>query len=71
MMAAKTDLNSMISAGKVKLDGNAKVLADLRAVVVEFNPVFQLLPGTVTGQDTAQSAQLDPFEQPEPELLGE
>jgi alkyl sulfatase BDS1-like metallo-beta-lactamase superfamily hydrolase len=71
MMAAKADLNSMISAGKVKLDGNAKVLADLRAVVMEFNPVFQIMPGTVSGQDTAQSAQADPFEQPQPELLGE
>src|SRR5262249_39586307 len=39
MMAAQADLNSMIAAGKVKLDGNLKALADLRSVVVEFNPV--------------------------------
>jgi hypothetical protein len=61
----------MVSSGKVKLDGNAKVLADLRSVVVEFNPVFQIMPGTVSGQTLAENAEADPFEQPEPELLGE
>jgi len=71
MMAAAADLDSMISSGKVKLDGNLKVLADLRSVVVEFNPAFQLMPGTVAGQSLTKSAQANPFEQPEPELLGE
>jgi len=71
MMAAQADLNGMISSGKVRLDGNVKVLADLRSVVVEFNPVFQIMPGTVTGQAIADNAQADPFEQPEPELIGE
>jgi alkyl sulfatase BDS1-like metallo-beta-lactamase superfamily hydrolase len=35
------------------------------------NPVFQIMPGTVTGQVLAENAAADPFEQPEPELLGE
>jgi hypothetical protein len=38
MMAAQADPNAMLSAGKVKLDGNSNVLTDLRSVVVEFNP---------------------------------
>jgi hypothetical protein len=55
----------------VKLDGNPKVLADLRSVVVEFNPAFQIMPGTVARQSLTESAKANPFEQPEPELLGE
>jgi hypothetical protein len=40
-------------------------------VVVEFNPVFLIMPGTVSGQTLVENAQANPFEQPEPELLGE
>jgi alkyl sulfatase BDS1-like metallo-beta-lactamase superfamily hydrolase len=71
MMAAQADLNSMIASGKVKLDGNLQVLAQLRSVVVEFNPVFQIMPGTVKGLKPSETAEADPFEQQEPELLGE
>jgi alkyl sulfatase BDS1-like metallo-beta-lactamase superfamily hydrolase len=71
MMTGQANLDSLVSSGKVKLAGNPKVLADLRSVVVQFNPAFQLMPGTVTASAPVQSAQLDPFEQQEPELLGE
>jgi len=71
MMAAQADLNSLISAGRVKLDGNVAVLAELRSVVVDFNPAFQIMPGTFLGQTVADSAQANPFKQPEPELSAE
>ena len=64
-------LVDMYLAGKLKLDGNVNVLADLRSVVVEFNPAFQIMPGTVADPNLTESAQANPFEQPEPELLGE
>jgi alkyl sulfatase BDS1-like metallo-beta-lactamase superfamily hydrolase len=68
VMAGQSSFDALVSSGKVKLAGNPKVLADLRSVVVQFNPAFQLMPGTVTGATPLQSAQADPFEQPEPEL---
>lgn len=70
-MAGQSSFDALVSSGKVKLSGDLKVLADLRSVVVQFNPAFQLMPGTVTGATPLQSAQVDPFEQPEPELLAE
>jgi alkyl sulfatase BDS1-like metallo-beta-lactamase superfamily hydrolase len=71
MMAAQADLNSMVSSGRVKLDGNLAVLADLRSVVVDFNPAFQIMPGTVVGQTSVDDARANPFKQPAPELLAE
>lgn len=71
VMAGQSSFDDLVSSGKVKLAGNAKVLADLRSVVVQFNPAFQLMPGTVTGATPVQSIRVDPFEQPEPELLAE
>ena len=71
MMTGQANLDSLVSSGKVKLAGNPKVLADLRSVVVQFNPAFQLMPGTVTGLTPVQSAQGNPFEQQELELLAE
>jgi hypothetical protein len=71
MMAGQAKLDSLIAAGSVKLTGNLKVLADLLSVVVQFNPAFQLMPGTVKGLTPVQSAQGNPFEQQEPELHGE
>jgi alkyl sulfatase BDS1-like metallo-beta-lactamase superfamily hydrolase len=71
IMAAQTDLNSLVSSGKVKLDGNSAALAELRSVVVDFNPAFQIMPGTVVGQTTVDDAQANPFKQPELELVAE
>lgn len=71
VMAGQSSFDALVSSGKVKLSGDLKVLADLRSVVVQFNPAFQLMPGTVTGATPLQSAQVDPFEQPEPEFLAE
>jgi alkyl sulfatase BDS1-like metallo-beta-lactamase superfamily hydrolase len=71
MMTGQAKLDDLVSSGKVNLAGNLKVLADLRSVLVQFNPDFQLLPGTVTGLTPVQSAQNDPFEQQQPELLAE
>ena len=71
VMSGQTSFDALVSSGKVKLSGDIKVLADLRSVVVQFNPAFQLMPGTVTGAAPLQSSQVDPFAQPEPELLAE
>jgi len=71
MMAAQADLNSLVSSGKVKLDGKLAVLADLRSVVVDFNPAFQIMPGTLAGQPAPDNAQANPFKQPELELIAE
>jgi len=47
------------------------VLADLRSVVVDFNPAFQIMPGTLAGQPAPDNAQANPFKQPELELIAE
>jgi alkyl sulfatase BDS1-like metallo-beta-lactamase superfamily hydrolase len=69
MMTGNANLDTLLSSGKVRLTGNSSVLADLRSVLVHFNPAFQLMPGTVKGVSPVQSAQNDSFEQSEPELF--
>jgi alkyl sulfatase BDS1-like metallo-beta-lactamase superfamily hydrolase len=71
VMAGQSSFDALVSSGKVILDGDVRVLVDLRSVVVQFNPAFQLMPGTVSGATPLESVQVDPFEQPEPELLAE
>jgi alkyl sulfatase BDS1-like metallo-beta-lactamase superfamily hydrolase len=65
MMTGKATIENLVTQGKAKLAGNTKVLDQLRSVLVNFNPSFQLIPGTVEGVGasvvTSQS-----LEQPEP-----
>ena len=59
MMGAKT-LESQIAAGVAKVEGNAGILGQLASIMVDFDPSFEIMPGTkVMG---AQVAHADPYQ---------
>ena len=46
VMMKQVTLGDQIRAGKARVDGNVRVLAQLRSTLVEFDPVFEIMPGT-------------------------
>lgn len=58
MMGAKT-LDSQILDGTAKIEGDGSVLRKLAATIVEFNPRFEIMPGT---KPAAETEQVDPYE---------
>ena len=58
MMGAKT-LEAQIAAGTAKVEGDAGILTKLASTMVEFDPRFEIMPGTKT-RDT-KTAHADPY----------
>ncbi|MBY0298211.1 MAG: hypothetical protein K2X71_19625 [Methylobacterium sp.] len=58
MMGRKT-LEVQIADGAARIDGDASVLQRLAATMVEFDPKFEVMPGS---KQLAQREQVDPFE---------
>ena len=58
MMGAKT-LEAQIADGTAKVEGDVSILAKLGATMVEFDPRFEVLPGTMAGGVLASA---DPYE---------
>jgi alkyl sulfatase BDS1-like metallo-beta-lactamase superfamily hydrolase len=58
MMGRKT-LNAQIADGVAKIDGDAGVLAKLAATIVEFDPRFEIMPGT---KSRPEHEQVDAYE---------
>jgi alkyl sulfatase BDS1-like metallo-beta-lactamase superfamily hydrolase len=71
MMSGSATMENLAGAGRLKLAGDTKVLDDLKAVAVQFNPNFQLLPGTVAGQAPYETAGDRLFEEEGVELTAE
>jgi len=46
VMMKQVTLGDQIRAGKAEVTGNMRVLAQLRSTLVEFEPVFEIMPGT-------------------------
>jgi alkyl sulfatase BDS1-like metallo-beta-lactamase superfamily hydrolase len=46
VMTNQVTLGDQIRAGKAQVSGNVRVLAQLRSTLVEFDPVFEIMPGT-------------------------
>jgi alkyl sulfatase BDS1-like metallo-beta-lactamase superfamily hydrolase len=46
IMAGRATLEAQIANGALKLDGDATVLARLASTMVDFDPRFQIMPGT-------------------------
>ncbi|MEG0821186.1 MAG: alkyl sulfatase dimerization domain-containing protein [Burkholderiaceae bacterium] len=65
VMGGKASFDELLAAGKAKFDGDRKPLDQLKTLLVQFAPDFELLPGTkpVT---TVPSGRRDVFEQVEP-----
>ena len=59
-MMGKKSLETQIKDGTAKFDGDLSILKKLAATMVEFDPRFEILPGTKTGPAVAKRA--DPFE---------
>jgi alkyl sulfatase BDS1-like metallo-beta-lactamase superfamily hydrolase len=59
MIGAKT-LESQIAAGTAKVSGDVGILKQLAATMVDFDPRFQIMPGTKVQAEDVQSA--DPYE---------
>jgi len=59
MMGAKT-LDAQIAEGTAKVEGDAGVLKQLASTMVEFEPRFEVLPGTQAR--TAEPLKADPYE---------
>jgi alkyl sulfatase BDS1-like metallo-beta-lactamase superfamily hydrolase len=65
VMAGLTTLPALIDEGKVTLAGDPKPLGQLRSLLVEFTPDFEIMPGTHPAK-VVPSSQKDAFEQPQP-----
>ena len=59
MMGAKT-LEAQIADGTAKVEGDASILGKLAATMVDFDPRFEIMPGTHPGTSTVDHA--DPYE---------
>jgi len=58
MMGVKT-LESQIAEGTAKVDGDATLLGKLAATMVDFDPRFEVMPGT---KALTEMAHADPFQ---------
>ncbi|MBE9227986.1 MBL fold metallo-hydrolase [Phormidium sp. LEGE 05292] len=65
IMAGLTTFPALIGEGKAKLEGDSKVFEQLRSLLVQFAPDFEIMPGTHPAKN-AISSEKDAFEQPEP-----
>jgi alkyl sulfatase BDS1-like metallo-beta-lactamase superfamily hydrolase len=59
-MAGEKMLEDQIADGTASIEGDASILAQLASLMVDFDPLFEILPGTKTGR--AEIAHADPYE---------
>ena len=59
MMGAKT-LEAQIADGTAKVQGNVAILKQLASTMIDFDPRFEILPGTKAGP--VKEAHMDPYE---------
>lgn len=65
VMAGITTFPALINEGKAKLDGNPEPFMQLRSLLVEFTPDFEIMPGTKP-EKAAIASEKDAFAQPQP-----
>ena len=65
VMGGKAMFDDLIAAGKAKFEGDRKPFDQLRGILVQFTPDFEMMPGTKPAKPATSPAK-DPFEQPEP-----
>ena len=44
------ELEKQIADGKAKVEGDVSILAKLASTMVDFDPLFEILPGTATSE---------------------
>jgi hypothetical protein len=60
-MMGKATFDDLLAAGKAKIDGNRKPFDQLRDILVQFTPDFEMMPGTKPAK-AAMPPSKDPFE---------
>jgi len=65
VMMGKTTFDEQIASGKARLDGDRRPYEELKAMLVQFNMGFEVLPGT---GGTSLTAPMKPFEQSAPAI---
>ena len=65
VMAGKATFDELIASGKAKFEGDRKPFDQLKAILVQFTPDFEMMPGTKPAKPAVPPSK-DPFEQPEP-----
>ena len=69
VMMGKITFDEQVKAGKVKLEGNREVYDRLVSTFEQFDPSFEIMPGTK--EVKAGEKELSPFEMEQPALSGE
>ena len=59
-MTGETTLDDQIAGGTAKIEGDASVLKQLASTMVDFDPRFEILPGTKSKE--TKVAHKDPYE---------
>jgi hypothetical protein len=67
-MGAKT-LEAQIADGTAKVEGDASILKQLASTMVDFDPRFEIMPGTKAR--VAEVAHADPYEAVPREIIAE
>ena len=65
VMGGKATFDELIAAGKAKFEGDRKLFDQLKGILVQFTPNFEMMPGTRRA-GPADPAAKDPFEHPAP-----
>ncbi len=65
VMGGKSTFDDLIAAGRAKFEGDRKPFDQLRGILVQFTPDFEMMPGTKPPKAATPPAE-DPFEQAEP-----
>ena len=61
-MMGASKLEDQLKDGTARAEGDVSILAKLAAAMVEFDPRFEIMPGTKARTDTAMAAPADPYE---------
>jgi hypothetical protein len=64
-MGGKATFDNLLATGKAKFEGDRKPFDQLRGMLVQFTPDFEMMPGTKPPKAATPPAK-DPFEQAEP-----
>ena len=63
VMMGDTTMDEMVANGTAETFGNKQLIDDLKGMLVQFSPTFELLPGT---KGANAPSQLNPFQQEQP-----
>ena len=62
VMGGTATFDDLLKSGKARFDGDRKPFDQLRGMLVQFAPIFEILPGTMAEKPAPKTAK-DPFEQ--------